>query len=68
MLPMSDEQLATALLGLGTVLIGLILEAGDRLRDDVGAGDRRLEGDREVLRVSPDVVVIEETTAEERRE
>ncbi|WP_306056988.1 hypothetical protein [Natronococcus wangiae] len=70
MLPLSDEQLAQALLGALALVCALILEAGDRLRDDAGGGDRRLEDDRalEVVRVSSDVVVLEEPVDEGRRE
>ncbi|USZ73244.1 hypothetical protein [Natronosalvus halobius] len=65
---MSDEQLTQALLGALALVCALILEAGDRLRDDVD-DDRLLEDDcaLEVVRVSPDVVVLEEPVDEDRR-
>ncbi|WBE14026.1 hypothetical protein CWS96_gp22 [Saline Natrinema sp. J7-1 virus 1] len=67
MLPMSDDQLARALLGALALMTALLLEAGDRLRDDAGDDDRRLKDTREVVRVAPDIAVIEESD-EERRE
>ena len=50
---MSDEQLATAMLGALAVLLGLMLEASDRLQEEP-------DHYREVTRVQPDVVVLEQ--------
>lgn len=56
---MNDERLSKVILGAMTIVVALMLEASHRLRNRPPAGE---------VRVSPDVVVLEEPEPPEETE